>query len=125
MDYKNAVRAFDSHASSHSHCEAVAAVKAQSHPAVDTQLNSEKKRQQMENTTCLIGILSSVKFIARQGLPLRDHEEKQSNLHQLLTLRSADITPLKTSWKAPRVLLHLKCRMNCSKCLGMKCSEKS
>ena len=43
----------------------------------------------------LLITLSSLKFLVRQGLPVRGHEEIEGNLMQLLLLRSQDCAGLR------------------------------
>jgi len=49
-------------------------------------LSSEKRRQQTENCAALQAIVSSLKFLGRQGLSIRGHTEREGNLMQLLQL---------------------------------------
>ena len=53
-----------------------------------------KVQQQKSYSEALSAILSSVKYLSRQGLAIRGHNEEFGNLHQLLKLRSADVKPL-------------------------------
>ena len=45
----------------------------------------------------LAKLLSSIRFLAHQELPLRGHHEGNSNLHRLLLLRAEDCSQL-NSW---------------------------
>ena len=57
----------------------------------------QHREEKLERCQCLLKILSNVKFLARQGLPLRGHgDESDSNFHQLLKLRSEDDPRVKT-----------------------------
>ena len=56
----------------------------------------QRVRQQM-----LLKQLSSLKYLLRQGLAIRGHEDIEGNLLQLLRLRSGDCTQLST-WIAER-----------------------
>lgn len=47
--------------------------------------------------TALLKILSSVQFLCMQGLAVRGHTDAESNLVQLLKLRSHDVPQLQ-SW---------------------------
>ena len=54
-------------------------------------LNTEHQREKSENRAFLRIILQNIRFLARQGLPLRGHGDKTySNFIQLLTLRAID-----------------------------------
>ena len=50
------------------------------------------KREKLERRQCFLKVLSNVKFLARQGLPLRGHgdHESDSNFLQLMKLRGED-----------------------------------
>ena len=45
---------------------------------------------QQKNFSALMKIPSSIRYLARQRLPLRSHNESESNFHQLLLLRAED-----------------------------------
>lgn len=58
---------------------------------VAEQLSSQHEAEKMVRRRNLLKILSSVRFLARQGLPLRgDGNDENSNLYQLLILRGQD-----------------------------------
>ena len=56
--------------------------------SLSTQLEMEK----LERRQCSLKVLSNVRFLARQGLPLRGHgdHESDSNFLQLMKLRGED-----------------------------------
>ena len=64
-------------------------------PTITAQLNSQAKREQKENRDMLLKQLSSLRYLARQGLAIRGHSEKEGNLMQLLLLGSEDNPQLK------------------------------
>ena len=54
-------------------------------------------QEKMECHQCLLKVLSNMKLLVRQGLPLRGYgDESDSNFHQLLKLRSGDDPQVKT-----------------------------
>ena len=58
---------------------------------VEDMLNQQAANEKQQNRDCFLKILSSMRFLARQGLALRgDGDESNSNLHQLLRLCGAD-----------------------------------
>ena len=58
---------------------------------VRDMLNQQAATEKQQNHDCLLKILSTVRFLARQGLTLcGDEDESNSNLHQLLCLRGED-----------------------------------
>lgn len=88
-NWKKAIEKFKAHASSHTHCHAVSVTAQENHP-VDAQLSSALAKQQADNRHCLEKIVSSIKYLARQGLALRGHEDENSNLYQLLKDKAED-----------------------------------
>lgn len=58
---------------------------------IGEQLSSEHASQKVKNREALVQIMSSVRYLCRQGLAMRgDGDESDSNLHQLLSLKAAD-----------------------------------
>ena len=58
-------------------------------------LSRQDATEKKANREYLLKPLSSVRFLARQGLPLRgDDNEADANLHQLLVLRGEDYSPM-------------------------------
>ena len=58
-------------------------------------LSSEHALKKKENQRCLVKILSSLRFLARQGCPFRGHSEtdvdsNDGNFYQLCKLRAED-----------------------------------
>ena len=77
------------------------------------------RREQDLNKRCLRTIISTIQFLARQGLSLRGKTDDSGNLHQALKMRTEDIPELKgwmekrVSWTSPKIqneLLHLLAR---------------
>ena len=62
--------------------------------AIDVQLSNRKEEEQKANRSALMNIITSIQFLARQGLSLRGHDEQEGNFPQLLQLRSNDIPSL-------------------------------
>ena len=89
-NWKDATRIFRKHGSSHAHKEAVLKwvhyTKSQSVAAQLAQVRDEHAKAQ----TCLLKVISSLQFIARQGLPSRGHNDAEGNFVQLLNSRSRD-----------------------------------
>ena len=71
---------------------------------VANQLVSYKEEERAWANRCMLQIMSSLRFLVCQGLPLRGHEYADSNLNQLLKLRAeyskelSDWLKRKTSW---------------------------
>ena len=90
-NWKDATAKFSKHESSQCHKEAV--LKIITLPSttgdVGEMMSSQLAKQRLERKKCLLKLLSNVRFLSRQGLPLRgDGKETDSNFMQLFTLRS-------------------------------------
>ena len=98
-NWKDATRAFKKHKESKTHIEAVEAmiILPKTTSDVGELLSSSHKSEKQEARDILKIIISSVRFLARQGLALRGHDEANSNLVQLLRLRAED-NPLLGKW---------------------------
>ena len=67
---------------------------------VAESLSVQHQREKLERRQCLLKIMSSIQFLARQGLPLRGHgDDSSSNFTQLLKLRAEDDQRLVTWMK--------------------------
>ena len=92
-NWKDATVAFGKHLQSKSHIEAVEAIITLPKQTKDVgvQLSFAHKAEKEEARDTLQMILSSVRFLARQGLALRgDGSDVSSNLTQLLNVRAED-----------------------------------
>ena len=97
QNWKKAVERFRRHEIAECHKEAVLKLKGLSGPTVVEQLSSEAAKTRAENRTMLLKVLSSLRFLLRQGLAIRGHKESEGNLIQLLCLRSDD-SPQLAKW---------------------------
>lgn len=88
-NWKRAIEKFKAHENSHTHRHAVSVTAQESHP-VNAQLSSALANQQADNRHCLVKIVGSIKYLARQGQALRGHEDENSNLYQLLKDKAED-----------------------------------
>ena len=97
-NWKDATRSFRKHESSSSHSEAalkwVHYFKSQS---IAVQLNKQLLSNQVVAQGCLLKIISTLRYLARQGLATRGHIESEGNFLQLLQLRSEE-SPELSSW---------------------------
>ena len=68
------------------------------------EMTSENlKTKMIENRKCLLKIIETIRFLGRQGLPLRGREDDEnSNFWQLLKLRTKDF-PILKEWTEGRV----------------------
>jgi len=92
-NWKKGVEKFKQHQSSHTHFLAVNHFHSQT-KTVDVQLHGQLQAQQTVAAKCLRVILTSVKYLAEEGLALRGHETEGGHLYQLLRLRASDAPEL-------------------------------
>lgn len=101
-NWKDCKRVFKGHEESSMHKEAIIKWNAYcSQSSVVGQLSSEALKQQQKAATYLLTTISSLKYLARQGMPIRGHDENEGNYCQLLQLRSADVEGLR-GWLSRR-----------------------
>ena len=95
--------AFRKHQESKAHREAVEVIVTLPSTTKDVgELLSNAHKAEKENARKMLHILlTSIKFLARQGLALRGDAMDDSNLIQLLRLRSEDIPELENWFKKP------------------------
>lgn len=63
-------------------------------PSVAVQISSQLKKKQHHHRSMLLLQLSSLRYLTKQGLAIRVHEEKDGNLVQLLQCQSENIPEL-------------------------------
>lgn len=90
QNWKKGLERFQVHEAADCHKEAVLKVRTLSLPTVVEQLSSVAEKTRVEHRNMLLKVFSSLRFLVRQGLPLRGHREEEGNLLQLLYLRSED-----------------------------------
>ena len=89
INWKDATRIFAKHEISDFHRSSAAALASK--VDVGDMLSKQAATEKQQNRQYLLKVLSSIRFLARQGLPLRgDGDDTDSNLHQLLALREED-----------------------------------
>ncbi len=100
-NWKDATVAFKKHQESKTHREAVEAIVTLPKTTRDVgELLSDMHKKEKEIARDILSvILSTVRFLGRQGLALRGDDDAKSNLIQLLRLRAED-NPQLTSWLA-------------------------
>ena len=94
-NWKKASQCFVKHENSHAHSEAC--MKIHSKTNVATLLSEACRKEQSVRAEMLLKQLSSLKFLLRQGLAIRGHDDQEGNLYQLLKLRSQDSVEMQ-SW---------------------------
>lgn len=87
-NWKKGLQRFTTHESSQAHSEAC--MKLKSSVNIGGILDRAHKEQQQTRQRMLLKQLSSLKYLVRQGLAIRGHDEGEGNLIQLLKLRCDD-----------------------------------
>ena len=62
---------------------------------IDAQINAKLRINQENRRDMLLVVIESLKYLLRQGLAIRGHEEIEGNLMQLLLLQSKRCSKLK------------------------------
>ena len=101
-NWKKALQKFSEHDKSEVHREAIAKLAAKnSGQSIASALNCQHEEETKFHREMLIKLLSCIRFLARQGLPLQGHREDaesfEGNLYQLLLLQAQDYPRMK-SW---------------------------
>ena len=87
-NWKKAIERFERHARSGFHKEAILKVQYLKQPGIDVHLNNQHLAILKVRRDNLLILLSSLKYLLRQGLAIRGHEEMNGNLMQLLLLQA-------------------------------------
>ena len=103
QNLKKATERFREHESSNMHTESVmklAATRSASN-GVDVRLSTQLERDQRDHRLVFMKLLTAIKYLTRQGLPIRGHNEDdesfEGNLYQLLLLQAQDC-PIMELW---------------------------
>ena len=95
-NWKKAKEKFTSHEASHTHVYAVSQLQQAKAGCVAAQISHQKALQQRDARTALMKLLTSIRYLARQGLAIRGHETDKGNFYQLVKLRCDDVSELHT-----------------------------
>ena len=93
-NWKKAKQRFKEHERCQMHREACIRLQSCQRPSVAAQLSHQLLIDQKYRREMLMKVLSTLRFLLQQGLPIRGHKEEDSNLIQLLKCRSEDIQDL-------------------------------
>ena len=66
---------------------------------IDELMSDETKQQKVMNRKIFIKILENTRYLARQGLPFRGHDDSNGNFIQLMKLRGLDIPQIEQRMK--------------------------
>jgi len=89
-NWKHAINKFQAHEKSSVHAHAVNQISQLKALPVESQLSSQKQKEQCSCRIALVKLFTSIRFIARQGLAFRGHATQSGNYAELLKLRSED-----------------------------------
>ena len=101
-NWKKAHERFSQRAQSNLHKEAVFKTEQLKHDSVHTLLCKHALSDQKLHHDMLLKQLSTLRYLLRQGMAIRGHDDVESNLTQLLLLRSHEIPQLKVWLKEKR-----------------------
>ena len=88
------------------HMEACMKLEFLQQPSIATRLSSQLQENQEQRRKMLLKELSSIRYLARQGLAFRGHKESDGNLYQLLKLRACEIDGLELWLSEGQYLSH-------------------
>lgn len=96
-NWKKGIEKFDRHQMSNYHREALKHFSSRSELPILSHLNTAKTEQQAYARRMLVKIISSLRYLSRQGLALRGADDESGNFMTLLRLRQEDCREL-TTW---------------------------
>ena len=89
-NWKKGKEKLKKHESTDTHCFAVYQMSTREQRPITAQLSAAKEKQQASARRCLMKIFTTAKFLLRQGLAFRGHEQEEGNFNQLLRLKMED-----------------------------------
>ncbi|XP_065914462.1 zinc finger MYM-type protein 1-like [Dysidea avara] len=104
--WKKALEKFKRHSLSITHREAVMKCHQLQKAPIDSTLNLQVQKTQASRRNALLKQLDAIKFLLRQGLAFRGHDEFEGNLHQLLVMLSRDNGDVKTWISEKKYISH-------------------
>ena len=96
-NWKKAIQKYRAHSQCDAHREAVLKCQMIQSTPINSMLSTQAKKIQQDRRQALLKQLNCLRFLLRQGLAIRGHDEIQGNLHQLLLMCSAD-DPCLSKW---------------------------
>ena len=90
-NWKKASECFERHEKSGLHRETVVKIEMLWQPGIDTHLDTLHAQSLKTRQDNLLTLLSSMKYLFRQGLAIRGHENLEGNLMQLLLIVESKI----------------------------------
>ena len=97
-NWKDATESFRRHEKSNCHQEAIQVMlNLFNAPNIGELVSDIHVQNKTLNRKLFLKILQNIKFLARQGIAFRGHDEAESNFTQLIKLRESD-NPALSSW---------------------------
>ena len=103
-NWQKAIERFKKHEISNFHHESVEKLSNKS--SVYQKLNDSHKKANELQYKGLLKTISSLKYLAKQGLPIRGHDDLEGNLRQLLELRMEDCPEMQDYLAKNKYLSH-------------------
>ncbi|XP_069471952.1 zinc finger MYM-type protein 1-like [Ambystoma mexicanum] len=95
-NWKKALEKFNKHQNNSAHAYSVKQLAHhKASKPIDSQLWQQVKKQQQDSWFCLNKIIHTIALLAKQGLALRGHDDKDGNFRQVLEARADDVPCLK------------------------------
>ena len=104
-NWKKAHERFKQHAHSSSHRECLMKIEQMKKPGTDAQLGKQLKESQHLHRKMLMIQLSSLRYLSRQGLAIRGHNEIEGSLFQPLLLHREECPYMQQWLESNRYLL--------------------
>lgn len=105
-NWKKALEKFKTHSLSITHREAVMKWQQLQQPPISSRLNAQADKLLASRRNALLKQLNAIKFLLRQGIALRGHDDTCGNLHQLLVMLSGDCADVKSWISEKRYMSH-------------------
>lgn len=87
-NFKKGIERFNNHEKCNVHRHAVTSIHSTKQESVLSMVSTQSGQARKDARFCLTKIFEIIRFLTIQGLPLRGHNEQNSNFIQLLYLRS-------------------------------------
>ena len=94
-NWKKALEVFQKHEISHTHRESTLKVVTVKNDVAE-MLSVQHAKEKAQNRKCFLKLLSNVKFLGKQALAFRGHDDSRSNFIQLIKLRGEDVPDMLT-----------------------------
>lgn len=105
-NWKKAKERFREHERSQVHREACMKFQSLEQPSIAARLSNQVLKDQKQKREMLMKELTSLRYLARQGLAIRGHNEEDGNLRQLLKCRADDDQGIEFWLRDGRYLSH-------------------